>query len=182
VIPIYFWKGREGNRHSLAIHNSRFVRLLALFGRRPKVGIDGSVLGGKINHELLVFAKRAHEMGIPSIAGFCLSPTLFELTEDPAMYWIPLWEVHKIYGFADILFQPSPDDGGQNLIDMSGQCLPAVPTEDIAFVVQAASSVMSFATAVEVMSELRSPLQSEESSFPWWGSGYKPVYFLISAD
>jgi len=179
AVPIYFWKSREGNRHSIAIHEDRPVRLLALFGRRPKMTEDGASNGGKLNQELLSFAKEAHKLGIASIAGFCPVTALFDLTKHPPMYWVPLWQVKQKGDLAGVLFKSVPTAKGEKLIDTAGHKLPVVQTDDISLVVREVSSVMSFSKAVEAMSQLRSTLSSDEGGFFWWGSSYKPVYFLI---
>jgi hypothetical protein len=179
AVPIYFWKSREGNRHSLAIHGDRPVRLLALFGRRPKITAGGAAIEGKLNLELLWFARQAHELGIASIAGFCPVTTLFDLAKHPTMYWVLIWQVTQEDGWRDVLFRSVPTATGEKLIDTNGLPLPVVPTEDISLAVHETSKVMSFAVAVEAMSQLRSALTGGGGSYPWWRSGYKPVYFLI---
>jgi hypothetical protein len=179
AVPIYFWKSREGNRHSLAIHGDRPVRLLALFGRRPKMAAGAATIEGKLNQQLLDFAKQAHELGIASIAGFSPVTALFDLAKHPTMYWILLSQVKQDDGWGDVLFRSVPTSGGETLIDTNGLPLPVVSTADIPLAVRDTSHVMSFATAVEAMSELRSTLSSDGGFFPWWGSNYKPVYFLI---
>ena len=179
AVPIYFWKSREGNRHSLAVHEDRPVRLLALFGRRPKMAAGSASIEGKLNQQLLCFAKQARELGIASIAGFCPVAALFDLVKHPTMYWVLLWRVTQVDGWGDVLFRSVPTTSGEKLIDTTGLLLPVVPTEDISLAVRETSNVMSFAAAVEAMSQLRSTLGSDGGAFPWWGSSYKPVYFLI---
>jgi hypothetical protein len=178
AVPIYFWKSREGNRHSLAIHGDRPVRLLALFGRRPKMTAVHASIEGKLNHQLLRFAKQAHQLGIASIAGFSPVTALFDLAKHPTMYWILLWQVKQDDGWEDVFFRLAPTNSGGKLIDTNGLQLPVVSTADISLAVHETSNVMSFATAVEAMSQLRSAL-SGDGGVPWWGSNYKPVYFLI---
>jgi len=182
AVPIYFWKSREGNRHSLAIHGDRPVRLLALFGRRPKMAAGGVAIEGKLNYQLLEFAKQAHEFGIASIAGFSPVTALFDLAKHPTIYWILLSQVKQDNEWGDVLFHSVPTTGGETLIDTSGLPLPVVSTADIPLAVRDTSNVMSFAAAVEAMSELRSTLSGNGGFFPWLGSGYKPVYFLIPSN
>lgn len=179
AVPIYFWKSREGNRHSLATHGDRPVRLLALFGRRPKMAAGGAAIEGKLNHQLLEFAKQAHEFGIASIAGFSPVRALFDLAKLPTMHWILLWQVKQDDGWGDVFFHSVPTTGEETLIDTNGLPLPVVSTADIPVAVHNTSNVMSFAAAVEAMSQLRSALSGDRGFFPWWGSNYKPVYFLI---
>lgn len=179
AVPIYFWKSQEGNRHSLAIHGDRPVRLLALFGRRPKMTAGSASIEGKLNQQLLCFARQARELGIASIAGFCPVTALFDLTKHPTMYWVLLWQVKQEDGFVDVLFRSVLTTNGEKLIDTTGLPLPVVPTEGLPLVVRRTSNIMSFAKAVEAMSQLRSTLGTDGGAFPWWGSSHKPVYFLI---
>lgn len=179
AVPIYFWKSREGSRHSLAIHGDRPVRLLALFGRRPKITTGGVAIEGKLNQQLLRFAKQAHELGIASIAGFSPVTALFDLAEHPTMYWILLWQMKQIDERGDVFFHSVSATSGEKLIDTTGLPLPVVSTAAISLAVQETSNVMSFATAVEAMSQLRSALSGDGGFFPWRGSNYKPIYFLI---
>lgn len=87
LVPITFWKSREGSGISCAVRENEQIRLLALFTRRPKLKKIDEKLTEKINHELYKFGNEAAALGIPAIAGFTVVRTIFSLYETPTSHW-----------------------------------------------------------------------------------------------
>lgn len=43
ALPLFYWKTREGNRTSSEIHGKCFVKVVAMFARRPKIAAQENV-------------------------------------------------------------------------------------------------------------------------------------------
>jgi hypothetical protein len=172
VVPIFFWKTREGSALSLAIHEETQVSLFALFARRPKLYLPRPELRGKINAELFAFGRAASSMGIVSMAAMPVIKCLADLYSEPTLLWFDLArDTSEDYEF-------TWDDSGLNRIYADGQAVRTVPENAVASITKSMSAVFPWKHAVDVMGELRSYLRREYSFFQF--GGYKPVYFALA--
>lgn len=169
VIPIMYWKSREGSRSAEIPLLCKKVKILALFARRPKLTAENNVVVCRINEVLGNFADQAREFNICTIAGFPLARSLDELQlnlRDPL--WFPIEpriyskdiplnlhnDFRQLRGFGDIELW-TPDKIGQIIEET-----PGIPWE----------------VAKECLNKLRETLM-DGNYFPF-GNGYKPIYLL----
>lgn len=177
VIPIYFWKSREGNSLSLQIHKDHVIRLLAMFPRRPKLmAPEDKMIWVKVNRALLEFSYAALRVGVPAIAGVPLARSFSELSEDREPIWIKLGNgSHK-----DIIFEVDIFGRKIQSICSEGHSLKMIEERDIPDLLEDKASRMSWPHAIDVISELRAENYRDDffGKFFFIG-GYKPVYFLV---
>lgn len=176
AIPMFFWKNREGNRTSLMIHEGRRVRVLAMFARRPKVGVNSDQVTGRIGHELWKFARHANRAGLMTIAAMPVVGSIFELYEpDERVLWLPLDQRENANPFTVDKSTPVGP------ITLSGHVLKTLTMEELVRNVHAKCGVLQWSEAMNLMADLREAGAGPRSFFGLIG-GYKPVYFLIPAD
>lgn len=70
IVPFYFWAAREGNSISQSCDTGEYLRLIAVYPRRPKVSHphDSEILI-KFNAVLFEKAREYEQFGIPVFAG-----------------------------------------------------------------------------------------------------------------
>lgn len=178
ALPIFYWKTREGNRTSSEVHKERFVQVLAMFARRPKLTSRKNLVSGKINFELFQFADAAGSVGIPTIAGFPAVAAIHSLYNDPSILWLPVEQSNAgdLEFVVDISRRPRP-------MDEQGHRLQTLTLEEVIEKVEKNAKVFSWNEAMSHISELRREHYRDGSYFGLgWFGGYKPVYFLISSD
>lgn len=176
AIPMFFWKSREGNRTSLMIHEGRRVRVLAMFARRPKVGLNSDQVTGRIGRELWTFARHASKAGLMTIAALPVVGSIFELYEpDARVLWFPLDQRENEDPFTVDKCKPVGP------ITLAGHAFKTSTIEELVRSVHAKCGVFQWNEAMELMADLRQAGAGSPSFFGLIG-GYKPVYFLIPAD
>ena len=80
VVPIYFWKTREGNYLSQKCNMEKNFKVIAMYARRPKVVEPmQNDIEVKINNILFQRAFYLKQYGIPTIAGVPRISTIGEL-------------------------------------------------------------------------------------------------------
>ncbi|MDO9006455.1 MAG: hypothetical protein Q7V20_23680 [Aquabacterium sp.] len=174
--PIFFWKTREGNRVSENQHLHGHVHLLAVFARRPKLQSDTGKVYGKINQDLVTYAEKSSLAGVPAIAGFPVVESLFDLHSQASMLWFSLHGLPR----KDIEFSVALQARPHLTEDLDGALLQPLELTDIAANITR-SRVFSWQDAMTQLSELRiDQADGYRSRVNWFGSSYKPVYFLVS--
>lgn len=171
---MYYWTTREGNAVARALHAGRYLRVLAIFARRPKVG-RGQVIHGKLNSELYRFARQAHEFGIPTFAGYPAVRNIFELGRDFRTIWFPLDEP----GCEDVHFQI--DMSIPNQAPMCLECGPlnTLDLEDLGDAIEGAS-ILSWKEAMTAIGSTRNAQRiGGAGEYFWGGSPYAPVYVVV---
>jgi len=177
VTPVYFWKTREGNSLSNLIHESEFVRVVALFPRRPKLtSPTEETIWGKINQELIEYAHASFRAGIPAIAGLPLAHSLPELWVNREPIWISL----AFKSIGDIVFEVEAISRKVVLVRPEGQKLDIIAEKDIPFFVEENASTMAWADAIAAINILRTKrFRDNFYSRFFFPGGYKPVYFFV---
>lgn len=169
VAPIFFWKTREGNRTSEAIHNDDEVRIIAFFARRPKIDTRNiKLIGMKINHSLYEFSERAKNLNIPVFCGLPITTNIFELNE-PDCLWF-----HVKSGYNDEYVSVDVENKS-----CSGS-IPSLTRQEVIDIVNKESVKMPWKDAIETMSKLNENLSALGYASRFMrNTHYKPVYFLI---
>lgn len=179
VSPIFFWKTREGNSYAEELHENCRVKILAMFARRPKFFGPKNLVFGKVNSELVAYAKAAMAVGIPTIAGFPAVQSVFDLHHHPPIYWLDL--TSSIEGELCFTVDLSADFPTPN--DEDGNPVSTITLADIANLIDDSANVLPWKEAMKRISKLRATQHQVESYFHFaWFGGYKPVYFLVSQD
>jgi len=179
VSPIFFWKTREENSSAEKLHDSYWVKILAMFAKRPKVFGLQNVVRGKVNAELITYAKTAMRVGIPTILGFPAVQSVFDLYKKPHMYWLNLNSLMD----GDFYFTVNLAKDIPIPVDENNKVVPTVTLTEIADLIDVNSDTLRWSDAMVHLSELRAIQHKTEISSPFaWFGGYKPVYFLISQD
>lgn len=174
AVPMYYWSSREGNTISREIHESRHVRMLALFARRPKL-VSKQAISGKLNAELFHFANKAELHGVPTFAGFPVVRDLFELCEDFRTLWFPLTRIQP----DDVVFNIDLTMQDPTPISHIGCPIRILNLVDLGDAVTSAK-VLSWSAAIATIREVRVTPRTMGGMY-WGGSTYNPVYVLVPA-
>jgi len=173
VVPVHFWASREGSRAASKLHAGIAFRLVALFVRRPKLGSVPTVVAGKLNHELVQFAKVARSMNILTFAVFPCVGNLLDLAEDPKLLFLDVPETDGDVHFAVRLDRD-----------------PCAVTPEVApllrepgAIVRRLHQVQAPATLEDwsrTIKHVRREVPGPGSWLPWGGSTYKPLYLFLA--
>ncbi len=171
-VPIQYWKTREGNKTSDAIHGSDPLFLVALFARRPKVKVGNkSVVQGKINSYVFEFNNLAKRYEVPVFCGMPIAQNLFEMhcSEKVWFYISPNAQKHQ-----EVVFNLT---SGNVVINSVEHGVEQIRNENIVDVIKERCPPMTWSQAMDVMSELnRKPGHGFWFTQTWY---YKPIYFII---
>jgi hypothetical protein len=172
VVPFFFWSTREGNSESKSRNFDKYIRLCALFPRRPKLG-DGSSIFMKVNEEVFAMSFALKRIGIPSFVGIPLVHSLLEFVGEFKCKWFFLTPTDEIH--VDMEVECETQGVGVNE-GLRGPCLD----EDICEIVRTNTSEMRWPEAMEAVRSARNVTgRSFQYRFPF-GPIYKPIYFALS--
>lgn len=161
VVPVFFWKSREGGKIAREMHGTIDARLIAIFPRRPRpYGQKLDQVGWKINGELHAYAQEANDRGVPTFAALPVARSLMALAAQPPVHWHPLSPKPCADRWLSAS-QGAQGDAG------SAALLQAMAT----------SVYLPWDELVEVMSDLREATSTHQHFFGF--GGYRPVYFLV---
>ena len=91
VLPFYFWVTREGSRMGIQSGEGIYVRVAAVFARRPKIFKPwDDTIQVKFNDSLFRAANEGRRIDVPVLAGVPLVSSLFELTAGFRTLWFHL--------------------------------------------------------------------------------------------
>ncbi len=175
LIPIFFWKTREGSRIATQGMLGQHVRLLTVFARRPKVLQPfAQTVFMKVNSELLDAAVAASTYGSPVLAGIPRTSSLLNFTVNVPCSWFLLHPGHR-GAIADVEVSVPVD--GSAAAGVGAPVEGPLGTGEILRITGTATSI-SWDEAVEAMTAIR------KSSSPggYWrfgGTGYRPFFVLI---
>ncbi|WP_241762558.1 hypothetical protein, partial [Vibrio splendidus] len=172
-VPIQYWRMREGNKTSEALHGSESVFLVAFFARRPKVRLGKKcVVQGKVNSYVFEFNDLAKKHGVPVFCGMPKAQDLFDMHNSEKV-WLHVSPsapkdnevIFNLTNCADV------DIGKQDHVIEQVRC------EDVAGVVSKRCTPMKWSQAIDIMSELnRKPGDGLWFTRTW---NHKPIYFII---
>jgi len=178
VVPLYFWKSREGSSMSRLCTRETPVRVVAMFARRPKVDHpDDKRILVKLNDVIFERAYCLARLGVPTFAGVPRVSSITNLRRSGPCSWFCL----RADG-------SSGTDVEFHLNVESGRCETALPStvegplEDPRVVELAyhEAAPMSWQNAIETMrGEPRSDGRYERTFYRWWPDMYKPVYLML---
>lgn len=91
VIPVFFWRTREGGRLARAGMGNAVVKVVTVYARRPKLSDPGDAqIVMRVNPELLEAASLAANLGSPVFAGVPLATSICEFTLETRCAWFVL--------------------------------------------------------------------------------------------
>ena len=173
VIPIHFWASREGSKAASEIHAGIPFRLLALFVRRPKLSSLETSVDGKLNIELLQFARVAKRANIPTVAVFPCAPNLLDLVDDPALLFLGIPDEGE-----DIYFSVRLEEGSYVV---TSEVMPLlIEPSTIVQCVYQNQAPATLDTWARIIKQVRREVPEQKSWFPWGRSTYKPLYLLLA--
>jgi hypothetical protein len=173
VIPVFPWITREGSSFSKLLHRSETFKLVGLFPRRPKYeNVQEDVLYIKINFELIENCKVASDYNIPLVAGCPIIQNIWQLKEEDILCaWI------KINQKAGDTYQlRMVKDKNSEYQRIKSDAFFKSEDHLLRFIGDNCK-VINFAYAVDIIRKLNGRRRSYP--FFFFGSGYKPVYFLL---
>jgi len=184
VVPLYFWKTREGNGLSEALNADVTVRVLALFPRRPKLADldDSAPLYGKINAEIFEFSAMASKFGIPTAVALPLVRNIRQLGRDPRIVWIQIVPGNvdaQLESDVHLMFSDK-----EELVALDGslpKSLSVMEESDLPRIISSNSARLTWHKATEAMSELRATSERYRYALRFFGGGaqYRPVYLIV---
>ncbi|MBY8252736.1 hypothetical protein KW526_09275 [Vibrio fluvialis] len=174
--PIQYWKTREGNRTSYALHGMESVYLIAFFARRPKVniGVDEQVQG-KINSYIFEFNERAKKFDIPVFCGMPIARNLFELSNSENI-WFYIQPNASEYN--EVVFNLTSCINVE--VNDSYNLVEHVSQECITHIISRYYHPIPWEQAINIMTELN----RRTGDGPWFTRGWqqKPVYFIVKQE
>ncbi len=180
VIPIYFWKTREGSYLSQKCDLGKKFSLIAMYARRPKV-IEPAQndIEVKINDTLFQKAYYLKQYDIPTIAGVPLISTIGDLRIGCGCSWFYIDPQKPYDEEVAILVEIRTNHCKENL---PHRVKGPLQEKDLLNIVNSAAV---FSTWIEVIKVLRGEPNTwtSKTAFPnsmfWPFIKYKPIYFLI---
>ncbi len=182
VVPLYFWKSREGSSMGVRCGPEGSVRVAAMFARRPKVlSPDQDHVLVKLNDMLFAAASFLAEVGIPTFAGVPLASSMAALACHIRVAWLGLLPTVRDPSDVEIVINAE-----------SGRCedtlppfIQALPTDDeLREFVAAHSERIPWRRAPDAMrgNPILAPsvtafVQRFRGGF--FGPSYKPVYLVL---
>lgn len=170
VIPIYFWHSREGGNISKDCFKNKFVRIVALYARRPKISSAyQESIYVKFNEVLFERARMFKEKGILVFAGVPVISSLDFFTLDTKCDWFSL----KENGFEEII-----EISCHNHLPIQTKSINQVNKKEILNQIRDQSELLKWPDAINFLRELRH--RSDYIKFySYMGDTYKPTFFLM---
>ena len=184
VVPLYFWKSREGNTLSAMCDDGRSLRAVALYARRPKIHApDQSSITVKINSEIIRSSAYYHSMGIPVFCGVPCVSNILDFHADAQIAWFHLSAKHEEGdGYDDVEFAVSTDAKIMGACPSPFVCGP-LDDKTILRITRTAARETSWTDIITTIREVP-PITYAYGGAPsyyhrWWGT-YKPVFLLLA--
>ena len=176
LIPLYFWKSREGSLISKRCDPNTPIRLLAMYARRPKIhDPDQDHILVKLNDILFERAYYLKENGIPTIAGVPRVSSIMELHTACPCSWFNLCPDCNFRSDVEFMI-----DIASNKCDT--ELPPSIrgPLEDVELLslFDKATHLPSWQDAIQILRAEGLDYDFYGSSLYWPMGIYKPVYFL----
>ena len=180
IVPFYYWASREGSR-IVAASDSSYIRLVAVYGRRPKVGMYGQprVLM-KVNKELFDHAAIFKGYGIPVLAGLPCVSRLTDCTSGAACAWFFLDPCGGAYEdeYLELDIRQS-----ERAVYEHGPIRGPLSTEELQELVFERSTVMAWPEALGQIRSAARTLSRDASLYRYrrfgWPTAYKPFYLAL---
>ena len=177
LIPLYFWKSREGSSISKRCDPNTPIRLLAMYARRPKIcDPEQDYISVKINDILFERAYYLKENGIPTIVGVPRVSSIMDLYIGCPCSWFTLCPDRDFK--SDVEFK----------IDIkSNKCDIELPTDirgplehvELLSLFAKGEYLRSWQDAIGILRAEGLDYGSYGNSIYWrMGRLYKPVYFI----
>ena len=177
LIPLYFWKTREGSSISKRCDHNTPIRLLAMYARRPKIcDPDQDYILVKINDILFERAYYLKENGIPTIVGVPRVSSIINFHVGCPCSWFSLCPDRN--SNSEIEFRI---DIKSNKCDI--ELPPSIqgPLEDVELLslFNKGAHLPSWQDAIQILRAEGLDYGFYGNSFYWrMGGMYKPVYFI----
>lgn len=161
VVPISPWLSREFARKSKEVHKNAEFQVLAVFPRRPKTNEEKDIFV-TLNSEIYTFRDISAKYGIEVIAGCPLATDFWELATTTRYVWFDVGHASNCEYLIKVTSPTAKGDGflsDEQILDLVRK-----------------SALQSIGSLEEFVREARSV-----QPHLFFGSRYKPVYFLVRA-
>ena len=161
VVPISPWLSREFARKSKEVHKNTEFQVLVVFPRRPKTNEENDIFV-TLNSEIYAFKDISVKYGIEAIAGCPLATDFWELATSTRYVWLDVGHPSDHEYLIKITSPTAKNDvflSDEQILDLVRK-----------------SAFQTIGSLEEFVREAR----SVQSHF-FFGSRYKPVYFLVRA-
>jgi len=177
LIPLYFWKSREGSSISKRCDPNILIRLLPMYARRPKVCEPGqNYILVKINSILFERACYLKENGIPTIIGVPRVSSIMNLHIGCPCSWFKLCPDKNFT--SDMEFSIDIKSNKCS-IKMPPNIQGPLKDEELLTVFNESILLPSWQDAIQILRAEGLDYGSYGNSIYWrMGRLYKPVYFI----
>lgn len=179
IFPFYFWQRREGNAMSRWCGEGKFVRIVIVFPRRPKINLpEQNELLVKFNYCLFDVAHIAKQIDIPVFAGVPLVSSLFKLNSNIDCAW---FHFNTSDSQSDDVQVTLPLNCSQNQNAHGESCIDGpLNIKTLVDYINSGSKTRSWDDALDEINSLKY-LTPTGGFFGGFG-GYKPFYLAIIDD
>lgn len=175
LIPLYFWKTREGSSISKRCNPNTPIRLLAMYARRPKIcNPNQDHISVKINGMLFESAHYLKENGIPTIVGVPQVSSIMDFHVGCPCSWFQLCTDRNFE--SDIEFSINIKSNQCN-IELPSCIQGPLKDEELLDLFNKGTHLPSWQDAIQIIGEARFT-GMYRNSFYRYGAIYKPVYFI----
>jgi hypothetical protein len=169
VIPLFFWSRREGGNMASVSLKGSLVKIVALYPRRPKVEkVNQSFIEIKINESLFRTTDFLSAHGIPVFAGIPVISSLEMFDGNATCAWFKLLP----NGTEEILLLSLEN----KLLTEPGNAI-MINDKNILSIIETECKELVWEEAVTYLKKAKNYGEEYQRSF--FGSRYKPVYFVI---
>ena len=181
IVPFYFWAAHEGNSVSHSCDTGEYIRLIAVYPRRPKVSHphDSEILI-KFNAALFEKAREYEQSGIPVFAGVPRVSSIMDFRLNTPCSW---FEILGAEGPTDIEGTISLESEERWAIPNNDVIRGPLSKEQLVNSVKSRSALMRWDEAIRHIREVRKTKNYTHFFTDLFGGrfgGYKPFYLMLS--
>jgi hypothetical protein len=187
IIPLWYWKTREGNTKGSQAFPGEKVKTLAFFPRRPKVEkVRDDVIEIKINYSVFLRSSLLNLNGIPAIAGFPWISSIEDFYGNVEYQWLKIKSTKDFYDINEAEGYYSDEEYKFSLTDKYlleppySDNLENFDKEEIKRIMRTEPASFSWGEVIDVFNKVKDLPYSSFYTHSIFGSygRYKPIYFV----
>jgi len=175
VIPLFFWRSREGSTISKMCDRGEQIRVMAVYARRPKLSSPGDdAIIMKVNDHVFSRANYLTMQGIPVFCGVPLVSRVLDFRMDSPCAWFYLASKNT-YIDEELLLDVKT---GAVRSRTDGSSIEPVDEHRIASIIEKSISPMKLSDAIQKLNFKEG--EGLRVRFPPFGGIYKPAYLFMA--
>lgn len=187
VVPIWYWKTREGNKKGSQAFLGEDVKTLAFFPRRPKVKkVRDDVIEIKINYSVFLRSFVLNMNGIPAIAGFPWISSIEHFYENVEYQWLKIKSKRELRDINEAEGYYSNEEYKFSLTDEDlleppySDNLENIDKGEIKRIIRCGATSFSWENVIKVFNRVKDLPDSSFIGHQIFGkfTRYKPIYFV----